>query len=917
MSRIHPDTIYAALAGVAVGGAIGPLLFPTAAAIKTASLLSSIAAAGTLAYGEHSGAFSRARERYRIQRDSEREIFIQSAASREALALREIEVNELVETLVLLDELTPVEQRHFLGELGLMELLPIYQQPLPAAEPVQQTVDVPVVAKESEPEFSGTLEWAVQNVISQATQPTSATEAVVDDTFEEVDLGKAIAEMMVRGDVPLCILLACPPRTGKAQPLDAKILTPVGWRQMGDVKVGDLVIAGNGNPTKVIGVYPQGVKEVYRVVFNDGSFTECCDDHLWATQTRFDLSRKPEKRKGFTPKPLSEIRRTLQSGKSHKNHRIPMVGVVQFDPQDVPLDPYVLGALIGDGSFQQSQIRFTKGNKDLIQAVADRLPHDVTLRQVNEIDYRIVKSGSRNCRIKSSVFMAIDKLGLTGKKSFEKFVPDAYKFNIPEVRLGVLQGLLDTDGSIEPNRKNPQSGSCVTFSTTSHQLAKDVQFLVWSFGGKATIASRYTKYTYNGEKKTGRKSYRVTISLPSGIEPSQLASRLEMYRPNRRFLPTRIIDRVEPVGQKECQCIAVEDPSHLYVTDDFIVTHNTTLMTTTIAWLHRLTSGHVKLKIYNGKENIDHATGKLKDTFLGLVDDKTRYKPVETTQAGKEFAEEYHKAAETMLQPRQYPEVLFLDEFNNIRARVKDYDRINGLTRQHAQITQVDTDTGLFVTQGTSRKKFLFISSHSAYVMHIGIDRSYQDGVYGIVLGRGAALDGIYKALNGATAIVKNGVRAKQLLQELQEWENSPNRDHSKVVALTNLIDGSYNLYFSKYIDLSKVQFGTVVPSPPMPQEDPYAMWDEEFEDKTGHQPEDDPNWQPQPPEPQPKQPSRKELFDALATWINQLGKTPNDDELRNKAAELALVQPEALSNDALVGIKWILSQEYGINFDS
>ena len=79
---------------------------------------------------------------------------------------------------------------------------------------------------------------------------------------------------------------------GKAQPLDAKILTPHGFVSMGSLKIGDKVIGADGKAHSVLAIYPQGKKEVFKVTFRDGSETECCDSHLWFTQTRTERDHK-------------------------------------------------------------------------------------------------------------------------------------------------------------------------------------------------------------------------------------------------------------------------------------------------------------------------------------------------------------------------------------------------------------------------------------------------------------------------------------------------------------------------------------------------------------------------------------------------------------------------------------------------
>lgn len=338
--------------------------------------------------------------------------------------------------------------------------------------------------------------------------------------------------------------------TGKAQPLDSLVLTPGGWTKMGSVSVGDYVIGGDGKPTKVIGVFPQGKKPVYLVTFSDGSTAECCDEHLWFTKTQQDRDT------GCSGKvrPLSEIRKTLRHGSQQKrNHSIPMVQPVEFNSQEIEIDPYVLGAMLGDDPTTHRSI--TLLCKDL--------------QNVAGADYRV----RRNKRNNKPTFLLerLERLQLLGKKSHEKFVPDAYKYNTSDVRLSVLQGLMDTAGTVSKN------GTHVSFTSTSEQLANDVQELVWSFGGKAIKTKRVTHYTYKGKTKQGKPSYRLSISMPANIYPFRLIKKLMRLKPQTKYQPTRYIDKVELIGEKETQCILVNNKDHLYVTNNYIVTHNTLL----------------------------------------------------------------------------------------------------------------------------------------------------------------------------------------------------------------------------------------------------------------------------------------------------------------------------------------------------
>ncbi len=362
---------------------------------------------------------------------------------------------------------------------------------------------------------------------------------------------------------------------GKAQPLDAKILTPHGWTPMGDLRVGDEVIAADGKPALVTGVFPQGVKPIYRVYFSDGSSTECCDEHLWFTQTyqeRINNYRWPGKYPGKV-RSLEEIRRTLIARPDTirtKNHSIPLVAPIDFAPADVPLDPYLLGALLGDG-YMRTHVSLSSCDEALIKTCQDLLPygHTIVKTEGEGCDYKILGGGKGRS---NDVTDALRSLGLYGKHAWEKRIPDAYKFNSIGVRVALLRGLMDTDGNVD------RRGTSVYFHTTSLILAQDVVFLAQSLGGVARVTTKTPAYIHNGERRTGRLAYNVCLSLPPEINPFSLQRKAEKVKPKTKYLPSRLIARVEYVGEKPAQCIMIDHPSHLYVTDDCIVTHNTFIL---------------------------------------------------------------------------------------------------------------------------------------------------------------------------------------------------------------------------------------------------------------------------------------------------------------------------------------------------
>jgi phosphate starvation-inducible PhoH-like protein len=380
----------------------------------------------------------------------------------------------------------------------------------------------------------------------------------------------SIPKLMAAGTIEVAPLAYM---RGRAQPYDARVLTPEGFRPFGSLRVGDLVIGSNGTPTPVIGIYPQGPREVYRVTTQDGASTVCCGEHLWTVATLHD------KRRGR--------RRTLETremiGREWRGHahryELPLVAPVQMEPRAVPLDPYALGLLLADGSITvRTTPTFSTADLELAVALEEALvdielvgkgTHDFVLRHVN---------GQRGGVIVANpVTVAIRELGLAGATSGTRFVPDVYKNNSVGVRLAVLQGLLDTDGG--PVR---QSGrTCrVQYTTTSPRLRDDVVYLVRSLGGVATWRVRAAEGRApglaNGRPVHHRAdAYTVEIRLPDGVAPFRLSRKRELYDECGGGRPMRFIDSITPVGVQETMCIQVAAEDSLYVTDDFLVTHNT------------------------------------------------------------------------------------------------------------------------------------------------------------------------------------------------------------------------------------------------------------------------------------------------------------------------------------------------------
>jgi phosphate starvation-inducible PhoH-like protein len=360
---------------------------------------------------------------------------------------------------------------------------------------------------------------------------------------------------------------------GRAEPTFMPVLTPDGWRPIGDLRVGDLVIGSNGEPTPVLGVYPQGEKDIYRVTAQDGAWVLCCGEHLWTVRTAADKRRDKPWRVLETQQMIGNLRAAHA-----RRYELPLLTApVRLPEREVPMDPYALGLLLGDGCLTGSTTpSFATADPELAAALEKLLP-GVEVRHKGGVDYvlnRVTEPG-QVITIANPVTAVLRELELCGTRSATKFVPDDYLYNSAEVRLALLQGLLDTNGG--PVTQGDRTCR-VQFATTSILLRDDVIALVQSLGGVAYTRRRLAEGRERGSALGGfnRDAHIVDIRLPEGVEPFRLARKREKYHAaGGGARPMRFIDSIEPAGREECVCIQVAAEDSLYVTQDYLLTHNT------------------------------------------------------------------------------------------------------------------------------------------------------------------------------------------------------------------------------------------------------------------------------------------------------------------------------------------------------
>ena len=353
---------------------------------------------------------------------------------------------------------------------------------------------------------------------------------------------------------------------GKAQPYHSLVVTPSGPVPIGSLRVGDRVSNPTGEPSEVTAVFEQGEIDTYRVTFEDGSSTLCGAPHLWFVDTTgFDRRRWPHGEDG-PGRVVDTLELMAMAEHGQRTGRlapqVPLTEPVEFDRDpELPLDPYLLGLLLGDGCFIGSQPGLTSPEPEVAEFLARHLGPE-TYRHCREIQFVFRK--------RTGIKEALEHLGLWGHRSEAKFVPSVYLTSRLEDRWALVNGLMDTDGYVDT------LGRC-SYDTTSDRLAADMAWLLRSLGYAVRHRVRQTAYTSAaGERVPGQPCHHLTVSGPNKADLFRLPRKRGRCRDSGKAWHKVV--SVEPAGRERCRCIMVSHPNRLYLTDDFVVTHNSLLL---------------------------------------------------------------------------------------------------------------------------------------------------------------------------------------------------------------------------------------------------------------------------------------------------------------------------------------------------
>jgi hypothetical protein len=355
--------------------------------------------------------------------------------------------------------------------------------------------------------------------------------------------------------------------------MDAKLKTPSGWISANEARSGMELASVDEQSSFVQEVFSQGITTFYRVRFFDGRFLEVPGTQHWKVHFVHEYTEGSGAgiHNGWHTFTTDAIRTFCLNGSRRNGHRavyVPLVNGDFGDDSSIPIDPWLLGVLIGDGGLTNGTPIVTSADQEIVDRVATAIlpfglhTERVTTNGEHRYGYRLSGHGFHRGN-PNPLNAKLRDLGLIGLDSSQKFIPAPCLNAMKESRWELLRGLMDTDGTSGSNEE-------ISYCTTSLQLAHDVQQLVWSLGGIANLGKPKAAWcTFKGERHYGKLAYIVLIHLPEREKAFTLTRK---QVPKRKYQPRLRIETIEPVGQEESLHIAVSQPSKLVVMNDYIVT---------------------------------------------------------------------------------------------------------------------------------------------------------------------------------------------------------------------------------------------------------------------------------------------------------------------------------------------------------
>jgi len=393
---------------------------------------------------------------------------------------------------------------------------------------------------------------------------------VINATMEEIDAASSRGEGLVgvpTGFADLdrltnglhpgqMIIVAARPAIGKALALDTPLPTPHGWTTMGEVQVGDLLLAADGTPTRVVAATDVMLdRPCFEVTFDDGMRIVADAEHQWLTETRSSRKSAQAAAAGYNryrnQRTFAQVRTTREIAATLRcevadarlNHCVTNAQPLALPERDLPIDPYVLGVWLGDG--HSASARYTSADPEIAM-------------RIEGLGYRVSEAGVE-------IPDEARTLGVLGNKH----IPAEYQRASETQRRALLAGLLDTDGTVSPT-------GAVQFTVTNERLARDVLELVHSLGYRTGFSSRAVR----GRRPETSTAFTITFTTSDDVfalERKRLVHKERATRATPRR-HARFVTDVRPVPSVPVRCVEIEHPTHLYLASrSMIPTHNSTL----------------------------------------------------------------------------------------------------------------------------------------------------------------------------------------------------------------------------------------------------------------------------------------------------------------------------------------------------
>lgn len=366
------------------------------------------------------------------------------------------------------------------------------------------------------------------------------------------------------------------------------------WKRHGDLVAGDVVFARDGHTESILGTFPHKNVPIYRVSIADGRSLDVGGGHLFGVFSEKQRNEMHHHGKVYQPMVMSTeeilrkgvVRSYEGDGRKHLKWFIPMNGAVQWPEMEYDVDPYVVGAFIGNGSLTLDTLALSSDDIDTVEIVRDRLCSPGECKVPGNYSWKfLLPDGYQYEGRRRKYYMTKDLFAdfpeMFNCKSSERSIPEIYMHGSVAQRWELVRGLFDTDGTVSDD-----SRCRVSYSTFSERLASDVRMLVLSLGYSATISC----YSRPREESGGIRTlteYVVRIK-------ADLADRQKFFsllrkraivekwmnadsRKRRKHFDMVGITDITFLGYQDAQCIYVDDEEHLYQAGEFVVTHNTEL----------------------------------------------------------------------------------------------------------------------------------------------------------------------------------------------------------------------------------------------------------------------------------------------------------------------------------------------------